>query len=152
MVPCAPLSMLLPVHAAPHTQAEDEIASGPVLSDALAIPGGPAPSSSESFRKRHRKPQRGPSSTMLAGMEMLASAGVDPSLFNSLLNSKAGGWACVGAQGLAERMRRAASVCVCDIVLIGKSFLLEATRVGCVLKPPSSSSCKSCRLSQVRLC
>jgi hypothetical protein len=27
---------------------------------------------------------------MLAGMEMLASAGVDPSLFNSLLNSKAG--------------------------------------------------------------
>ena len=78
-------------------QAEDEIASGPGLSDALAIPNpagggaGPAPSSSESFRKRHRKPQRGPSSTMLAGMEMLASAGVDPSLFNSLLTSKAGG-------------------------------------------------------------
>jgi hypothetical protein len=74
------------------SQAEDEIASvGPGLSDALAIPtGGAAPSSSESFRRRHRKPQRGPSSTMLAGMEMLASAGVDPSLFSSLLTSKAG--------------------------------------------------------------
>jgi hypothetical protein len=35
---------------------------------------------------------------MLAGMEMLASAGVDPSLFNSLLTSKAGGshwWSAV---------------------------------------------------------
>lgn len=78
-------------------QAEDEIASGPGLSDALAIPGGgPAPSSSESFRKRHRKPQRGPSSTMLAGMEMLASAGVDTSnLFTGMLNSKQGGAAGV---------------------------------------------------------
>lgn len=105
-------------------QAEDEIASGPGLSDALAIPaGGAAPSSSESFRRRHRKPQRGPSSTMLAGMEMLASAGVDPSLFNSLLNSKAGVCSLHGAGVVwqALRMLRAKAVCTVHCTLRAKA-------------------------------
>jgi hypothetical protein len=77
-------------------QAEDEIASGPGLSDALAAASAGGPTTSESYRKRSsRKPMRGPSnSNMLAQVESLA--GVDANLFNSLMR---------GAGGLASGLR-----------------------------------------------
>jgi hypothetical protein len=85
--PCCPAAL----------QAEDEIASGPQLSDALAAGAVAAgPTTSESFRRRQRKPVRGPSSNMLAQMEV--AAGIDSNVIHSLMRSANG-----AGSGLRER-------------------------------------------------
>lgn len=76
-----------------HVQAEDEIASGPGLSDALAQAGAaaaaaPQPSTSETYRRRQRKPIRGPSSNniLAQSVDMLAGlSGVDRNVLSSLV-------------------------------------------------------------------
>lgn len=73
-------------------QAEDEIASGPGLSDALAQAGAtaaaPQPSTSESYRRRQRKPMRRPSSNniLAQSVDMVATmSGVDRNVLTSLV-------------------------------------------------------------------
>lgn len=92
---CASLEVLMSLRS--HIQAEDEIASGPGLSDALAQAGAvaaaaPQPSSSESYRRRQRKPVRGPSSNNILAqpVDMLAGmSAADRNLLSSLV--KGGG-------------------------------------------------------------